>query len=177
MGFNAGVASHYNGKYYASLRDSEGHWGLYVYDLSKGLWHKEDGLHALYMAYGEGELYCIDEHGNLFTIAGDRQETIPWSIESGDLIEGSVEYKHVKRLMYNMIITQGAEVNAYIRYDDDPDWHKINTFTAKSYRTHIMTVVPGRCQRYRIRLDGIGDVTLIAIGKVIGQGSELHGTL
>ena len=129
------------------------------------------------MAYGEGELYCVDEHGNLFTIAGSRQETIPWSIESGDLIEGSVEYKHVKRLMYNMIITPGAEVNAYIRYDDDPDWKKINTFSSKSYRTHIMTVVPGRCQRYRICLDGIGDVTLIALGKVIGQGSELHGTL
>ena len=79
--------------------------------------------------------------------------------------------------MYNMIITPGAEVNAYIRYDDDPDWKKINTFTGKSYRTHIMTVVPGRCQRYRIRLDGIGNVTLIALGKVIGQGSELHGTL
>lgn len=177
LGFDTGVASHYNGKYYASLRDSAGSWGLYVYDLGKGLWHKEDSLHALYMAYGEGELYCIDEHGNLFTITGDRQETIPWSIESGDLIEGSVEYKHVKRLMYNMIIAPGAEVNAYIRYDDDPDWKKINTFTGKSYRTHIMTVVPGRCQRYRIRLDGIGDVTLIALGKVIGQGSELHGTL
>ena len=40
--FQGGVAGQHNGKYYASLQDVSGQWNIYVYDLKKGMWHKED---------------------------------------------------------------------------------------------------------------------------------------
>lgn len=177
MGFKAGAAGQYNGKYYASLQDKAGGWGLYVFDLAKQMWHKEDDLHALFMAYGDGELYCIDEEGQLFTIAGEREEVIPWMVESGDLLEGSVQYKHVKRLMFRLQMGPKAEANVWISYDNSSEWHKAATCVSKRYRTYVLNVVPARCQSYRVRLEGYGEAALIALSKVIGEGSEIHGTL
>ena len=96
--FQGGVAGQHNGKYYASLQDVSGQWNIYVYDLKKGMWHKEDDMQALFMAYGEGQLYCVDSTGKLFTISGSRDEQIEWMLESGDQLDGSVEYKFLKRL-------------------------------------------------------------------------------
>ena len=175
--FTGGTAGQYNGKYYASLKDAEGNWGLYVYDLKKGLWHKEDGLHALFMAYGAGELYYIDEAGNLAAIAGNRKELIEWELESGDMLEGSVEYKYLRRLLFNLMLEPGSEVDVFLQCDGQEEFKKKNTFTAKNYRTQTLCVIPERCQRYRFRLEGKGPAKLIAIGKYIGYGSDLHGNL
>lgn len=174
--FTSGVAGQHGGKYYASLQ-TKGSWCMYVYDLKKGLWHKEDDLHLLYMAYGEGELYCVDAEGNLFTITGARKERIEWAVESGDLLEGSVEYKYVRRLLFHMKLEAGSEVDVFLAYDDRPGWKKINTFRAKTYRTQVLTVVPERCQKYRFRLEGKGAAKLIALSKYIGYGSDIHGSV
>lgn len=171
-----GVAGQYDGKYYASL-ERDGEWSLYVYDMEKSLWHKEDDLHIRFMSYGEGELYYIDTDGNLSTIAGDRKETVEWAIESGDMLDGSVEYKHLKRLLFHLKLDPGAEVDVLLKYDEEKDWEKAITYTASSYRTHVLNIVPRRCQKYRYRLEGRGAATLIAMGKSIGLGSERNGSI
>lgn len=173
---SAGTSGQYNGKYYVSM-ENNGEWGLYVYDLGKGLWHKEDNLHILFTAYGEGDLYCIDSQGNLFTVAGDRNEQIEWMLESGDMLDGSIEHKYLKRLLFNLKLETGSELDILIKYDEQEEWEKVNTYTARSYRTHVLNVVPHRCQKYRYRLEGRGPATLIAMGKYIGYGSEIHGSL
>lgn len=175
--FNGGIAGQYNGKYYASLENKKGEWGLYVHDLKKNLWHKEDDLHALFMAYGEGDLYCIDAEENLYTMEGDREELIEWTLESGDMLEGSVEYKYLKRLLFNLWLEPGSEVDVFIKCDGQEEFEKKVTFSAKTYRTQTLCVVPERCQRYRFRLEGKGPAKLIAIGKYIGFGSDMNGNL
>ena len=175
--FTAGLAGQYNGKYYASLQDSTGTWGLYVYDLEKGVWHKEDELQAAFLAYGEGQLYCINTEGKLFTIAGNREELIEWILESGDMLEGSVEYKHLKRILFNLLLEPGSEVDIFIKCDGQKEFQKVNTFKARGYRTQALTVVPERCQRYRYRLEGKGPAALIAMSKYIGYGSDMNLSL
>ena len=175
--FTAGVAGHYNGKYYASLQDESGVWGMYVYDIEKHLWHKEDDLHTLYMTYGNGDLYCLSDRGEIFTIVGNRKETIPWRLETGDLVEGSVTYKYIRRVIIGLNVEDGAEVNVLIQYDGSPEWKSLVSFRGKNYRFHDVNLIPGRCQRYRLRLEGVGAVSLVAMGKVIGAGSEIRGSL
>lgn len=173
--FTSGVASHYNGKYYASLLGRDGRWGLYVYDLESGIWMKEDDLHLVDMVYGDGELYCVDDVGNLFTVSGSSQETIPWYLESGDLMEGSVEYKHVKKLQFHMKLEPGSEVSVYLMYDDNGMWEFAKSFRAKNQRTHVVPVIPRRCQKYRYRIEGVGAASLIAVTRKYGGGSENDG--
>lgn len=169
-----GGAGQYDGKYYASLRTGDG-WALYVYDTVRNLWHKEDDTQARFLAYGQGELYCIDSTGRLYTIAGSRKETIEWYLESGDILDGSVEFKYVKRLLFHLALVPGSEVNVLIRYDSDPEFKKLTTFKACAYRTQTFSAIPRRCQRYRYRLEGRGQASLIAVSKYIGYGSDIHG--
>lgn len=171
-----GVAGQFNGKYYASLEIC-GEWAIYVYDMKKNLWHKEDNTHVLFMTYGEGKLYCIDAEGELFTIAGQREEAVNWMVESGDMLDGSIEHKYLKRLLFHIKLEEGSELDILIKYDGQEIWEKVNTYTAKTYRTHVLSLVPRRCEKYRYRMEGRGAATLIAMGKYIGYGSEIHGSI
>ena len=175
--FTSGVASHFDGKYYASLQTKNGEWGIYVYDLKRTLWTKEDNTHLVDMVYGDGDLYCVDSAGNLFTIAGSRKEIIPWYLESGDLLEGTIDNKHIRKLRFHMHLDAGAEVTVLLQYDDDPTWQRVASFQAKTGRTHVIPVIPRRCQKYRYRLEGCGGMKLIALSKVIGLGSDVNGGL
>lgn len=175
--FTEGAASHMDGKYYASLRTEDGAWGIYVYDLKRGIWMKEDETHLVDMAYGEGKLYCVDDSGNLYTMEGNRKEYIPWFMESGELLEGTIDNKYVKKLKFHLKMQPGTEVNVLMRYDEEPVWEKAGTFKTKSYRTQAVTVIPRRCQKYRYRLEGYGNATLIAMGKTIGLGSDVNGSI
>lgn len=176
LGFCEGIAGHFGGKYYASLKDISGAWGLYVYDLARQIWSKEDGLHLLHMFYGDGELYCIDDEGHLFTIAGDRDEYMHWYLESGDQLEGTIDYKFVKKLQFHMQLAENTEVNVMMQYDGQPDWELVSTYTAKESRTHTVTLIPKRCQKYRYRLEGYGYMVLIAMSRSVGKGSDLGGS-
>ena len=164
-------------RYYASLSDAAGNWNLYVYDLKKGMWHREDSLHALFMAYGEGQLYCIDANHNLFTISGTRDEYIEWMIESGDMMDGTVEFKYLRRLLFNLLLEPGSEVDVFLKCDGEPEFRKKISFTSTGYRTQTLNVIPDRCQRYRFRLEGKGPAALIALSKYIGYGSDIHGCI
>lgn len=177
MKFQTGVARQYDGRYYASLQDQDGAWGLYVYDLARQLWHREDDSHLLYMSYGEGELYCINDAGELFTICGEKDELIEWEITSGDLLEGTVDYKHVKKLQFHVQMEADAELNVWIRYDEEPSWEKVMTYKARERRTHTVNIIPHRCQKYQYRLQGFGTIALIALSKKIGQGSDIRGCI
>lgn len=169
-----GVAGQFNGKYYASL-EMCGEWAIYAYDMKKNLWHKEDDVHVLFMAYGEGELYCIDAEGNLFKVSGQREEIVEWMLESGDMLDGSIEHKYLKRLLFHIKLEAGSELDILIKYDDQEIWEKVNTYTAKTYRTHVLNLIPHRCEKYRYRMEGRGAATLVGMGKYIGYGSDIHG--
>lgn len=173
--FVDGVASHLNGKYYASLKKENGTWGIYVYDLKRGIWMKEDEMRLVDMVYGEGTLYCVDGSGNLFTMVGKRDEEITWHLESGELLEGTIDNKYVKKLKFHMKMQAGSEVNIMMQYDEEPAWEVAGTYKARSFRTQSVSIIPRRCQKYRYRLEGRGEVTLIAMSRIIGIGSGING--
>ncbi len=175
LSFSAGAAGVYQNRYYASLKDQTGAWTVYVYDALRGLWSKEDELQLYGCAYGAGELYCVDAAGDLFTVAGDRDETIEWMLETGDLTEDAMEFKHLRRLLLYFRIEPGAELNVEVMYDNDGVWHPEGVYRAEHYRTRTVNLVPRRCVHYRIRLYGIGDVTLMGMSRRIGYGTEIRG--
>lgn len=171
--FGAGVGGQYNNKYYASLKDKNGYWYMYTYDMERKIWSKEDNLHLIHCVNGEGDLYCIDSDGNLFAIAGKRKELIEWYLETGDMTEGAFDFKYIKRIVFNLIMRPESEANIYIKYDESQDWQLLNTLIAKMHRSQTINILPRRCVSYRIRLSGFGDVTLIGISKKIGYGTEI----
>ena len=92
-------------------------------------------------------------------------------------LDGSVEYKFLKRLLFNLKLDPGSEVDVFIKCDSEPEFEKKISFTSQGYRTQVLNITPARCQRYRFRLEGKGPAVLIAMSKYIGYGSDIHGSI
>ena len=94
------------GKYYLSMRDGANAWHMFCYDTAKGLWHREDDLHALCFTQMDGELYAIDaETKQLLALHGSQgtpETAVKWAAETGLIGYTTVEQKYVSRFNLRM---------------------------------------------------------------------------
>lgn len=175
--YSDAVAGSYSNKYYISMCDSKGAWHLFVYDTAKGLWHREDNLHANAFAELKGEMYCIDaEDRNIITLlgSGDPDETVvPWMVETGELGITDPDMKYVSRITFRMAMEIGAEMDIYAQYDQSDEWLHLCHIRGTSLRSFSIPVRPRRCDFMRLKLEGTGAFRIYAMTKTIEQGSEL----
>lgn len=167
--YTQAVASQERGKYYISLYKDA--WELYVYDVSYRLWHKEDDTQFAAACYGGGTLYYIDQENTLRTIASsENEETISWNLESGDQEEGSLDTKRLHKLKLLMELEPNTVVELYVSYDNDPLWKRIKTFTAPKKQVFVLHMKPRRCEKYRWKLSGTGEMKLFGLSKEYTTG-------
>ena len=167
------------GKYYISMKNSAGEWGLYVYDSLLGIWLREDSLHAVSFAAVDGELFCLDSDGRLIALTGSigTPETgVNWSAESGIMYFLQPEHKYLHRLSLRLTMGAGSSVKAEIEYDSSGEWETAgqlsNTGTERP-RAMELPLLPLRCDHLRLRISGNGDVRLHALHRYLETGSEL----
>ena len=159
----------YQGKYYISI-DWGSRTGLYVFDLEKGLWHREDDTALTFPCPGAGNLYYVDAERQIRPAAGG-EEQISWYLESGDLLEDSLDKKRLHRLQFMMELDRGTMVEIWLRYDADPAWRRVKTLSAVNKQSYMMSVRPRRCSRYRYRITGKGRAKLYGLSKTYTLGS------
>lgn len=178
------VAGAFGNKYYISMRDGKGIWSLFVYDESKGLWHREDNTHATYFAALGSELYFIDAADNgLYTVGGELTEyadenaslekEVEWYVESGDIGITTPDHKYISKLQFRMEVALGSRVCVDFMYDSSGRWeHKFN-ITATRKHSFTVPVIPQRCDTMKYRVYGVGPCRIFAVSKVTEQGSEI----
>ena len=87
MRYHNAVGGGCGGKYYLSMQDGANAWHLFCYDTARGLWHREDDLHALCFTQMDGELYAIDaETKQLLAMHGSQgtpEAAVKWAAETG----------------------------------------------------------------------------------------------
>ena len=84
---------------------------MLVYDPRYGIWDVEDDTTFKYAAFSEGLLHYVDADNNLTSIYGNRDEHIDWNIESGDVLENSLDQKYVSKLKINISLNVGSDIN------------------------------------------------------------------
>jgi hypothetical protein len=150
---------------------------LFVYDVVKGMWHKEDNLHAAAFCSCDGEMYCIDyDTKQIITLLGSgTQDTEPveWMAETGELGISSPDMKYISRLTLRMSMDLGTVVNIYAQYDLDDEWVQLCELVGTSLRSFSIPIRPRRCDFMRLRIEGQGAAKIYSITKTIEQGSEL----
>ena len=169
-------ASQQDNHYYLSCM-KDGVQTLLVYDPDKKIWDVEDDTEFQFAAYGDGVLYYIDADDNLTTITGDNDDIIWWSIESGDLIESSLNEKYISRAKFHMLLEAGAEADIFFRYDEDPIWHRKGTIHSIKRTTYTLPILAQRCNKFRWKMEGKGRAKLLAMGVTVEGGSEINGSL
>ena len=169
-------------KYYVSMTGPDGEL-LYVYDTQKGLWHTEDATKARYFARFGGNLFLLNDQGEVW-IAGNVQnapesteeETVAWSAEFGDFTENDPNKKGVSKLQLRMELEEGAEVQVYLKFDGG-EWLKVDEKLCEAKkRSYYLPIVPRRGDHYRLKLEGKGAFRLYSLTREYYSGSELKST-
>jgi hypothetical protein len=159
------------------MKTADGTYHLFVFDTAKGMWHKEDNLHADCFCSYMGEMYALDHRTkNIITMLGSgTKETtkVPWMVETGLMGMAMPNAKYISRLLMRMSLEVGSKVEVSIQYDSVGDWEDVCRMTVTSLRSFAVPVRLRRCDHFRIRIEGEGDGRIYSITKAIEQGSDV----
>ena len=173
--FDAVGGAHAN-KYYLSMADANDNWHLMVYDTAKGLWHREDNLHATHFVSYRGELYCCDaEDRNIITLLGSGEpdeDRVEWMVETGELGISSPDAKYISRITLRMCMDVGAEMDIYAQYDLSDEWLHICHFRNTNLSSFSVPLRPRRCDFMRLRIEAKGGGKIYSMTKTIEQGGD-----
>lgn len=165
----------YDRKYYLSMADSTGKHHLFVYDISRKLWHREDSPTPGVLVSGGGSLYAAagGEIWDLTGKTGTPEEKVSWMVETGDLGLELPEQKYISRLTLRLSLEPGATLEIYAKYDYEPFWVKLGQVYGTNLRSFSLPVRPRRCDQLRLKLQGTGMCKVYSITKTLEKGSEL----
>ena len=174
--YSEAVGGAHGNKYYISMKDAAGAHHLFIYDVSKGMWHKEDDLQVNFFCSCRGEMYAIAK-GQIITMLGSGtqdDEAVEWMVQTGEIGFYSPDMKYISMIAVRMAMDIGAEVRIYGQYDFSDEWESLcylrNTDNLRSF---ALPIRPKRCDHMKLRIEGEGMVKIYSITKTIEQGSEL----
>ncbi len=175
--YSAAVGGAHGNKYYVSMADISGKYHLFVYDMGKSMWHKEDNLHVTDFCSCRGEMYAIDaDTKKILTMVGSGyqgEKKLSWMVETGEIGISSPDMKYISRLTVRMRMDIGSEVRIYGKYDFSDAWEHLFVTTGTSLRSFSVPIRPKRCDHMRIRIVGNGMAKIYSITKTIEQGSDI----
>ena len=161
-------------KYYISMQKvADESWHLFVFDPRNGMWHREDETHAQQFAYCAGALNYIDAAtGKIMATSGGTDEKIQWYAQLGEFIEYSEDKKIYSKIKARMKLDAGARVNISVAVDGG-NFVLASTVYAQSERVAFVPIIPIRCDRFAIRLEGVGGCKVESIVREYTSGSEV----
>ena len=173
--YKEAVGGAHGNKYYISMKDMENGHNLFVFDVAKGMWHKEDDFKAEAFCSCDGELYAISG-GDIVTMFGSgtpSNDAVEWMVQTGEIGLTSPDMKYVSRLTLRMSMDIGAEVGIYAQYDFSDAWECQCILRSTNLRSFSIPIRPKRCDHVKLRIEGVGEAKIYSITKTIEQGSEL----
>lgn len=197
--FYGAVAGSYRDKYFISMRDADYHFSLFVYDTTKHMWVKEDDRELRYTAYADGALYMVDNAYTMYvvnqekmyskfypceevipdavlfpgnSVSGNLEAEIEWSFTTGDMGMQSPYQKYIKRVDIRMWLDISSFLRVEVMYDSSDEWIKLMEYYATKKRSFDMPLVIQRCDHFRLRFSGHGDMKLYSMAKITEQGTD-----
>ncbi len=173
--FTNAVAGSINNKYYVCMTDNNGLRTMFVFDIAKQMWHKEDSLNILEFCRVDSRLFFIDSDTNYLMCVngGDQKEdNFNWFVESGVIGYEYSDNKYVGRIVLRLCKPLETTVKVFINYDDTIDWECVADLSGLGTRSFSFPITPRRCDHYRIRISGNGECKIYSISKVLEIGSD-----
>ena len=161
-------------KYYISMqKTADETWHLFVFDPRNGMWHREDETHAQQFAFCAGELTYIDaDTGKIMATTGGTDEEIEWYAQLGEFIEFTDDKKIFSKVKVRMRLDAGASVTISVSTDGG-EFQPVSAVYAQSDRVAFVPIIPIRCDRFAIRLEGVGGCKVESIVREYTSGSEV----
>lgn len=187
LGSTTSIAAAYRDKYYLYLQmNTPPGSRLLVLDTRRGAWYRENLPIGSITDFTEhlGSLLCaaggIEEiaHDNQVSeLIGTEEGNVAWSCETGLIGYSTVEQKYVSRFNIRMSLARDAYMDVLVQYDSDGVWHNQGRIQGVGTRTFMLPVRPRRCDHFRIRLEGSGDVRIYSFAKIFEAGSDVYADI
>ena len=173
--YGEAVGGSHGNKYYISMKDAAGKSHLFVYDLAKGMWHKEDDVQVDFFCSCREELYAVS-NSDIITMLGSGEpvsDPVEWMVQTGEIGITSPDTKYISRITARMSMEIGAEVRFYAQYDFNDEWEPLCSLrNIDNLRSFSIPIRPKRCDHMKLRIEGEGMVKIYSITKTIEQGSD-----
>ena len=170
--FTEAVGGTDGAKYWISMKNAEGEPELLCYDPAAGLWLREDALRVSAFSLYNGRCYAAAyDDARIYTFGGAVESGVAWEAVTAPIHEGSFDRKLYSKILVRAEIPEGAEIRVEISYDGKP-WETLYNTRAPRWRVAVLPVRPRRCDSFRLRLSGTGDVTLEGLAREVRTGSE-----
>ena len=160
-------------KYYISMKQGD-NTNLFVYDVIKNIWLREDDTNAVDMAFHNGKVYFLDARGGLYYIdkTADRSN-IEWGATFCTMHETINERKGYSKFHLRMDLSADAWIAVDIKNDNDLQWKQVYTTHNEKAKTVSIPIMPTRCDSIDIRLRGKGKCTIKAFIREFTVGSDV----
>lgn len=159
-------------RYYISMKSGD-EWGLWVYDVLRNIWLKEDNTHVDAFCNLAGSVYFINNSDDsVYKIDEGSAEVFEWSATFCPFNEVMTERKGYSKLSMRLDLDAGAwcqvEVNA-----DYKGWELAYITHDETARTIYIPIIPTRCDNFQVKVSGEGRCALKALVRDFQYGSEV----
>lgn len=162
-------------KYYASVELEDGSHEVFVLDVEKALWHKEDDKAFRDTCTLDGRMYFIDEDDDKVYVTNPETPTesrlMKWSAVFGPFDEYVEDRKIYSRLSLRFLAKPKAIVKVFIKMDKG-EWETVGEYAYTETGGETIPIVPRRCDRYSIRIDGIGECEIKSLTRRVRRGTR-----
>lgn len=177
--YKNGVAGGYGGKYYIRLEDNTGSKTLFCFDTARQTWHKDYGetdvisfartADSFYMLLSDGSLYHVDGAVNA---EGTSENPLHFLAETGEFGLETPNRKHISKIQLRLLLKAGSTLQVFISCDGG-DFETKGSLEAQDDRNVTLPIIPRRCDRLKIRLEGDGEIELYSMAFTQSEGSEI----
>ena len=92
---------------------------------------------------------------------------------TGDIGYSSINKKYISQVVSRLLISEGACVNVEVAYNYSNEWSPVLSFSGTDYmRTENATFVPARCDTFRLRFSGSGQIKVCSFAFIYAEGNE-----
>lgn len=186
-GSTTSIAAAHRDKYYLYLQmNTPPGSRLLVLDTRRGAWYRENLPAGSIIDFTElnGSLLCaaggieeIAPDNQVSELSGTEEGDVAWSCETGLIGYSTVEQKYVSRFNIRMSLARDAYMDVLVQYDSDGVWHNQGRIQGVGTRTFMLPVRPRRCDHFRIRLEGSGNVRIYSFAKIFEAGSDVYADI
>ena len=72
-----------------------------------------------------------------------------------------------------MKLPVGSSADMYIEYDSDGIWHHAGHMEGVGTNTFMLPVRPRRCDHFRFKMTGTGDIRIYSLARILEKGSDI----
>ena len=169
------VGGSFGQKYYISMKDRAGKSNLFVYDIPRGLWIREDNLNVKQFARMNDELYALVDN-KIYALNGTEgtlEKRVEWEAETGILHYEYPGKKYLSKYNIRAALDFSARLTMFIEYDSSGVWEHAGTVMLTHNRAVTFPVKPRRCDHLRLKIHAEGSGKVFSISRILEKGSEI----